>query len=258
MTTRRATWVLASFLLLAARPTDVALGLGGQPCPGLGNAPEKGKTMNSEWLQQTLSQNELGFVFFQYRDLPPEEIPRGPRAAMASSRLWQERLMRLPFQVPTEAIGRVHSRQSGQPDAISFVYEAAGFSVQSFHLMDRLAIVLTPLPHNTGYKPLRGQPVEALASRLARAVFEPDGEIDLVVEESDAEGKFGRNRRNPAPAPRRASPIDLIRWWCEGATFGFATEKVTVLEEGKVPSTAGFSPQQVYMWFDTFGIRRYR
>lgn len=229
-----------------------------QPRLVLSGEPAEGKTMTSKWLEKKLSQNDIGFVLFQYRSVPQDELPPGPRAAMSSSRLWQERLMQLAFQVPLDARAKVHDRKQGEPDAISFDYEAGGFSVVSYHLMDRLAIVLTPLPDNTKYAVSRAEPAQVLASRIARAVFQPGGRIDLVTEASDGEVKFGRNRKDRAKAPERESATDLIQWWCEGGTFGYATEKVTVLEEGNVPSTAGFSEQQVYMWFDTFGIRRYR
>lgn len=214
--------------------------------------------MRSGSPNRELADAGLAFVLFRYEEVPAERLTEGQRAAFRSARLWQERLMRHPFHVPADAVQKVHPRREGEADAISFEYQTEGYSVEVFHVMNKLAIVLHPTGGKAGESPAGEEPVSLSASALVHSIFQTQAGFDLVVEEPNQGGVLRRQRRAPGRSVSELSPLELLQWWCQGDEIGFGAEKVTPMTPGKVPSTAGLSPQQVFMWFDTFTTKRYQ
>ena len=137
----------------------------------------------------------------------------------------------------------VHHRSAGESDALEFEYHTRDYAVRTFHSMDRLVVIL---------RPLEGAP-QGAPEAIARLLFRDSAPIKLVREQTKDGVTIGRQHAEADPPQPW---IDSMVWWSGNGETGFAVEKAVALEPGNEPSTAGFSSQQVWMWFDTFGSRR--
>jgi len=116
--------------------------------------------------------------------------------------------------------------------------------------------LLTPDSETSESLGLPGGSIEAAANKIARAMIAKPGHVDLVAETQKSDGAYGRQKLDPSKKDEEMGPLDLLRWWYADGTFGFVTWLVTPVIDGNYPSTGFISQQQVYLWFDTYGIRR--
>ena len=94
-----------------------------------------------EWIKQALIRDEFSFVMFRYDKVALPDLTNGQRSAFNGTRTWQEQLFTGQFRVPDAAVQKVHPRTpSGEPDALSFEFQAGGYAVQVFRIADRLAM----------------------------------------------------------------------------------------------------------------------
>jgi hypothetical protein len=218
----------------------------------------RGETMSlPEWIKQTLVRDEFSFVMFRYDEVALPDLTSGQRAAFNSTRVWQEQLYTGLFRAPDLAVQKVHPRTpSGEPDALSFEYRAGGYGVKTFSVMNRLAMLLTPDNETRESLGMPGGSIEAVANKIARAIIVYPGDVHLVAETQNPDGVYGRQPLDSSKKEEERGPLDLMRWWYADGTFGFVTWLVTPVIDGNYPSTAFVSQQQVYVWFDTYGMRR--
>ena len=202
--------------------------------------PRKGVPMDRDWLTSRLTEAGFGLVSFHYVQERPSP---GVSAAAASSRVWQEQLLTPAFEIAPGVVPGVHHRSAGESDALEFAYHTLDYAVRAFHSMDRLVVIL---------RPLEGAP-QGAPEAIARLLFRDSAPIKLVREQTKDGVTIGRQRAEADPPQPW---IDSMVWWSGNGETGFAVEKAVALEPGNEPSTAGFSSQQVWMWFDTFGSRR--
>ena len=195
--------------------------------------------MAHEWLTSRLNEAGYGLVSLHF---VREPLSPGVSSAAGSSRLWQEQLLTPAFEIPAEITPAVHHRSGREPDALEFEYKTEEYQVATYHTMDRLAVVIRS---REGALPA--------TEAIARALFQNPERLKLVREQSEEGVTFGRQGREPHPPQPW---MESLVWWSGDGEAGFAVEKAVALEEGKEPSTAGYSPQQILMWFDTFGLRR--
>jgi hypothetical protein len=210
-----------------------------------------------EWLRQTLIRDRFSFVLFQYDDIAIADLSDGQRKAFQSNRTWQQQIYTPMLRAPNLAVQKVHPRKpSGEPDSLSFEYVAGGYAVKVFSVMNRMAILLTPDDETKQSLGMPRAPIDVVANKLARAIIVYPGQVRLVVETQKPDGLYGGQQPDPAKDFQARGPLDLLRWWYADGTFGFVTWLVTPVIDGHYPSTAFVSEQQVYLWFDTFGMRR--
>lgn len=217
----------------------------------------KEKSMESQWLAEQLSEHGFRLVLFQYEPAKAESLDSGPRAALNSSRVWQEQIMTPAFQLPAGPKVGIHRRRNSEPDALSFRYESGDYSVRCFHTMDRLVITLRPSQEQLARLWSSHDAVEDVASRVAGEVFPYTGRFRFQVEKRAVPMAYGGEKVPDGKNPAELFPIEMIEWWYDGNEFGFGTQKVTPVIGDRYPSSMGPSPQQVLIWFDTFGMKRY-
>jgi hypothetical protein len=211
----------------------------------------------SEWIKQTLVRDEFSFVMFRYDTVALPDLSSGQRDAFNSTKLWQEQLYAGLFRAPDLTVQKVHPRTpTGEPDALSFEYEAGGYAVKAFSVMNRMAMLFTPNEETRESLGLPGSSIEAVANKLARAIIVYPGQVHLVAETQKSDGVYGRQALDTSKKEEERGPLDLLRWWYADGTFGFVTWLVTPVIAGNYPSTAFVSQQQVYVWFDTYGMPR--
>ncbi len=213
--------------------------------------------MESQWLAEQLSEHGFRLVLFQYEPAKAESLDSGPRAALNSSRVWQEQIMTPAFQLPAGPKVGIHRRRNSEPDALSFRYESGDYSVRCFHTMDRLVITLRPSQEQLARLWSSHDAVEDVASRVAGEVFPYTGRFRFQVEKRAVPMAYGGEKVPDGKNPAELFPIEMIEWWYDGNEFGFGTQKVTPVIGDRYPSSMGPSPQQVLIWFDTFGMKRY-
>ena len=209
------------------------------------------------WIEQTLVRDEFSFVMFQYDEIAEKNLTSGQRAAFNSTRVWQEQLYNGLFRAPDLAVQKVHPRTpSGEPDALSMEYKAGGYEVKAFRIANRMAMLLTPDHETSESLGIPHGSIEEVANKLARSIIIYRGHVHLVAETQKPDGVYGRQPLDSSKKDEERGPLDLMRWWYADGTFGFVTWLVTPVIDGNYPSTAFVSNQQVYLWFDLFGMRR--
>jgi hypothetical protein len=212
-----------------------------------------------DWIKQALIRDEFSFVMFRYDDVAQSDVTNGQRHAFKATRTWQQQLYAGLFQAPEVAIQKVHPRTpSGEPDAISMEYKAGGYAVHAFRIMNRMAMLFTPDNETRESLGLPDGSIEAVANKLARAIIVYPGNVHLVADTEGPDGVYGRQAPDTSKKEEERGPLDLLRWWYANGTFGFVTWLVTPVIDGNYPSTAFISQEQVYVWFDTYGMRRTR
>jgi hypothetical protein len=210
-----------------------------------------------EWIRQALNRDGFSFVMFRYDQVPVAELTSGQLDALGATRTWQEQLYRDTLCAPAVAVQKLHHRTpSGEPDAVSFEYQASGYAIRTYALMNRMAMVLTPDSDTRQALGIGRVPIEAVASEIARSIIIYPGEVRLVLETQQSDGVYGRQSPEPSKKDEETGPLDLLHWWYADGVFGFVTWLVTPVIDGHYPSTGAVTQQQVYLWFDTFGMRR--
>jgi hypothetical protein len=210
-----------------------------------------------EWIKQALIRDEFSFVMFRYDDIALADMTNGQRAAFNGTRSWQEDLYAGLLRAPDAAIQKVHPRTpSGEPDALSFEYQAGGYAVQTFRIANSMAMLLTPDKETSESLGLPRGPIEDVANKLARAIIVYPGHVHLGTETQKPDGVYGQQKLDSSKKDEERGPVDFMRWWYADGTFGFVTWLVSPVIDGNYPSTAFISKQQVYLWFDTYGMKR--
>jgi hypothetical protein len=213
--------------------------------------------MESQWLAERLAEHGFQFALFQYETAKVEALESGPRAAVSSSRLWQEEIMTPAFEIPDRAEMGVHHHHGDEPDALSFRYESGDYIVHSFHVMDRLAITLRLSEEQSAQLRITDESVKDVAGRLAGKIFQHAGELQFETEKQASSMVIGRERAPAGKTAEQLFPVERIDWWYDGKEFGFGVPKVTPILNGNYPSSMGPSAGQVLIWFATFGMKRW-
>jgi hypothetical protein len=210
-----------------------------------------------DWIKQALIRDEFSFVMFRYDESAQADLTNGQLQAFNGTRTWQEQLYTGLLRAPDVAVQKVHPRTpSGEPDALALEYKTGGYGVQVFRIANSMAMLLTPDSETGDSLGLPGGSIETVANKLARAIIVYPGHVHLVAETQQPDGVYGRQQADSPKKDGERGPLDLLRWWYADGTFGFVTWLVTPVIDGNYPSTAFISKQQVYMWFDTYGMRR--
>lgn len=210
-----------------------------------------------DWIEQVLVRDEFSFVTFRYDAMAPSELTSGQLQAFNGTRDWQGDLFSDLVQAPDVAVRKVHPRTpSGEPDALSLDYQAGGYAVHVYSVANRLAMLLTPDHETSESLGLPHSSIEEVANKLARAIIVYPGHVHLGTEMQKPDGAYGRQKLDSSKKDEERGPLDLMRWWYADGTFGFVTWLVTPVIDGHYPSTAFVSKQQVYLWFDLYGMRR--
>ena len=225
---------------------------------GDGAAGRKEKAMESQWIAAQLKANGFEFVLFPYEQAKVELLDSGPKAAMNSSRVWQEQLMTPAFQIPDTAEIGIDGDGAANRTLFPFVTINESYSVSSFHVMDRFAVTMRPLDEQQ-FSALssKREALEDAAARVAGEVFQSAGKFRFEVDKSANSLAYGRQKIPEGKNPAELFPIEMIQWWYSDNEFGFGVQKTTPVIGDRYPSAMGVSPQQVLIWFDIFGMKRY-
>jgi hypothetical protein len=217
----------------------------------------KERRMESQWLAEGLAKHGFQFVLFQYEPSKVESLESGPKAAINSSRLWQEQIMTPAFEIPDRAETGIHRNHGDDPDALSFRYESGEYIVHCFHVMDRLAITLRPSEERSARLRITDESVKDVATRLAGEVFQHAGEFQFEMERQASPMAIGRETPPAGKTAEELFPVEQIEWWYDGREFGFGVPKVTPIINGHYPASMGPSAGQVLKWFATYGMKRW-